>query len=97
MSEPRFVKPNQQMKRVYGLRGTSEYCPTLVEFGPLDIMAMDAPDVLPAGSMVFDARDNNPRTYERITYRDRVPTFRQGDELWIDGVMCLRARESRHD
>lgn len=42
-------KPNQMIKRVYGLRGVHAWEPGLVEFR-IDLECLDAPEVLPAGS-----------------------------------------------
>lgn len=80
------MKTNQEIKRIYGLRGArDDFWPTLIEFGPLDLMMMDAPDIMPAGSMCSDTSDNGIR--ERITLRDGMPTWRQGADLWRDGRM----------
>jgi hypothetical protein len=83
---------NQEIKRIYGLRGArADYWPTLIEFGPLDLMMMDAPEAMPAGSMCFDARDQQERICERVTFRDGAPTWRQGGDLWRAGRMVHTA------
>lgn len=94
--EPARLKPLQQIKRVYGL-GTDAVRNldlTLIEHSAnLSLAAMDAPDALPAGSMVSEDSYGYPRICERVTFRDYRPEWRQGGESWENGRKIHRMRD----
>jgi hypothetical protein len=94
--KPAVCTPLQQIKRVYGL-GTDasrNLDLTLIDYSlNLSLAAMDAPDALPAGSMVSDDSYDISRICERVTFRDYRPEWRQGGEAWENGRRINRMRD----
>lgn len=87
--------PRQAIRVIYGLRGEEPYEATLVmEFGPLDLMMMDAPETIPGGSICFKGDEFCPWVGDRIVLRGEMVSFRQGGELWRDGHQLHTALES---
>lgn len=75
----RSVVTNQQIKRVYGHQAVSAYMPILVQEAH-GLMSMDAPCVLPAGSMVAGVC-GFPQ--ERVCLRGEITPWRQGGECFF--------------
>lgn len=74
-------KANQEIKRVYGLKGKEPWMPTIIEFSDLNLGCLDAPELLPAGSTW---RDEEPEI-DRFTCNETL-TYRSGPVPWKQGA-----------
>lgn len=70
-TQQRAIKyaPRQTIKLVRGLKSDSESGFTLVEYGPYGLIDMDAPETLPAGSMMLLPFSTEQAVVERTIYR----------------------------
>lgn len=82
------METRQQIKAVYGLHHVQPFMPTLT-LERLDLMVMDAPEFMPAGSMC------GPKTLGRDLVRERVTLRAEGATPWLQGADLWQRRRTR--